>query len=105
MAMSKAQRIKEYMERKKEQLLVNRWLPIERERVIAYRQSVHFESGHGKSPCDGVGGTTKRNADNAVKQGKVLIQDAADFYAPTKWEAYRDALVRTSPKSCGINSS
>lgn len=67
MAMSKAQRIKEYRERKKEQLLGNRWLQIERERVRAYRQSVHFESGHGKSPCDGVGGTTKRNADNAVK--------------------------------------
>lgn len=42
---------------------------------------MYFESGHGKSPCDGVGGTTKRNADNAVKQGKVLIQDASDFFA------------------------
>lgn len=36
----------------------------------------YFECGHGKGPCDGVGGTTKRNADNAVKQGKALIQDA-----------------------------
>ena len=41
----------------------------------------YFESGHGKGQCDGVGGTIKRNANNAVKQGKVLIQDAADFYA------------------------
>lgn len=40
----------------------------------------YFECGHGKGPCDGVGGTTKRNADNAVKQGKVLIQDATDFF-------------------------
>ena len=40
----------------------------------------YFESGHGKGPCDGVGGTTKRNADNAIKQGKALIQDASDFY-------------------------
>ncbi|WAQ99021.1 hypothetical protein MAR_023394 [Mya arenaria] len=52
----------------------------------AYRQRydtstswLYFECGHGKGPCDGVGGTTKRNADNAVKQGKVLIQDAEDF--------------------------
>lgn len=41
----------------------------------------YFESGHGKSACDGVGGTTKRNADNAVKQNKAVIQDANDFYA------------------------
>jgi len=40
-----------------------------------------FESNHGKGPCDGIGGTTKRNADNAVTQGKVLIQDAHDFFA------------------------
>ena len=41
----------------------------------------YFECGHGKGPCDGVGGTTKRNADNAVKQGKAEIQDATDFFA------------------------
>jgi len=41
----------------------------------------YFESGHGKGPCDGIGGTAKRNADNAVKQGKSLIQDARDFFA------------------------
>ena len=27
----------------------------------------YFEAGHGKGPCDGVGGTTKRMADEAVK--------------------------------------
>ncbi|CAC5388320.1 unnamed protein product [Mytilus coruscus] len=41
----------------------------------------YFECGHGKGPCDGIGGTTKRNADNAVKQGKATIQDAHDFMA------------------------
>jgi hypothetical protein len=41
----------------------------------------YFESGHGKSACDGVGGTTKRNADNAVKQEKAKIEDAMDSYA------------------------
>lgn len=51
----------------------------------------YFESGHGKGPCDGVGGTTKRNADNAVKQGKVLIQDASDFYA---WATQNEQGIR-----------
>jgi hypothetical protein len=40
----------------------------------------YFEAGHGKGPCDGLGGTTKRLADQAIKQGKVVIQDANDFY-------------------------
>ena len=40
----------------------------------------YFEAGHGKGPCDGVGGTAKRMADEAVKTGKVKIQDANDFF-------------------------
>ena len=39
----------------------------------------YFECGHGKGPCDGVGGSIKRSADQAVKQG-TNIQDATDFY-------------------------
>ena len=38
-----------------------------------------LESGHGKGPCDGVGGTLKRLADRIVKQ-KILVQDAEDFF-------------------------
>ena len=40
----------------------------------------YFEAGHGKGPCDGVGGTVKRLADDAIKQNKVVIQDASDFF-------------------------
>ena len=40
----------------------------------------YFEAGHGKGPCDGLGGTTKRLADEAIRQGKTVIQDAKDFY-------------------------
>ena len=40
----------------------------------------YFESGHRKSACDVVRGTTKRNADNAVKQEKAAIQDAMDCF-------------------------
>ena len=41
----------------------------------------YFEVGHGKGPCDGLGGTTKRMADIAIRQGHVQIQSAEEFYA------------------------
>ncbi|CAC5416239.1 unnamed protein product [Mytilus coruscus] len=40
----------------------------------------YFESGHGKGPCDGLGGTIKRMADEAVKRGAVVIQDPKEFF-------------------------
>ena len=40
----------------------------------------YFETGRGKGPCDGVGGTVKRMADQAIKQGRVRIQNALDMY-------------------------
>ena len=39
----------------------------------------YFESGHGKGPCDGVGGAVKRSADTTVKKGQ-LIKDAKQFF-------------------------
>jgi len=41
----------------------------------------YFETGHGKGPCDGVGGSVKRLADDAQKMG-IRIQNAEDF---VKW--------------------
>jgi hypothetical protein len=38
-----------------------------------------LESGHGKGPCDGVGGSLKKSADVAVKSGKI-IRGADEFY-------------------------
>ena len=43
-----------------------------------------FEAGHGKGPCDGIGGVTKRSADLAMKAGKCIIQSASDFHAWTQ---------------------
>ena len=40
----------------------------------------YFDIGHGKGPCDGLGGTCKRLAHQAVRSGKVLIQGAEGFY-------------------------
>jgi hypothetical protein len=39
----------------------------------------YMEAGHGKGPCDGVGGSVKRSADIAVKSGET-ITSASDFY-------------------------
>ena len=41
----------------------------------------YFESGHGKSAFDGLGGTTKSKADADVNNGKAVIQDPRDFFA------------------------
>ena len=38
----------------------------------------YLEAGHGKGPCDGLGGTIKRQAEIAVKRG-VIIKNAANF--------------------------
>ena len=39
-----------------------------------------MEAGHGKGPCDPIGGVAKRKADQAVKNGKYVVQDAIDFF-------------------------
>ncbi|KAK3092276.1 hypothetical protein FSP39_000626 [Pinctada imbricata] len=44
----------------------------------------YFEAGHGKGPCDGVGGTVKRMADEAVNSSRASFQDAEEFMAWTK---------------------
>ena len=49
----------------------------------------YFEAGHGKGPCDGVGGTSKRMADQATKRN-IRIQSAGDFYA---WASSMENLV------------
>ncbi|XP_066298277.1 uncharacterized protein [Branchiostoma lanceolatum] len=50
----------------------------------------YFEAGHGKGPCDGVGGTAKRMADQAVNHQETTIQDAHDFY---KWASQQEKSV------------
>ena len=58
--------------------------------TVAYHKEIYgmsarwnyFEVGHGKGLCDGLGGTTKRMADEAVRSGRAVIQDATDFF---KW--------------------
>ena len=40
----------------------------------------YFVADHGKGPCDELGGCTKRMAYEAIRSGKVVIQDATDFF-------------------------
>ncbi|XP_048256959.1 uncharacterized protein LOC125382708 [Haliotis rufescens] len=53
----------------------------------------YFECGHGKGPCDGLGGACKRQASDAVKQGKATIQDAHDFYHTIKNQSNTDSTL------------
>ena len=47
------------------------------------RQRGHtLKQGTENGPCDGLGGASKRMADDAVKHGKTTIQDAKEFF---KW--------------------
>lgn len=50
----------------------------------------YFEAGHGKGPCDDIGGTCKRMAAQAIKQGKTTIQDGRDFY---KWARQNEKSI------------
>ena len=40
--------------------------------------------GHCMGPCDGLGGTTKRMADETIKSGKLVIQNASEFMTWTE---------------------
>ena len=53
----------------------------------------YFNAGRNKGPCDVLGGTIIRMADNAIKQGKYVIQDAFDFFS---W-AESNASIQQNP--------
>ena len=76
---------------------------------IANHQCVHgvkgrwnyFEAGHGKGPCDGLGGTCKRMADEAMRSGKVIIQDAIGFYNWAQQSSMKNVTFRfVSTETC-----
>lgn len=57
----------------------------------------YMEAGHGKGPCDPIGGTAKRKADHVVKNGKVVIQDAIDFF---EWSKNDSSAIKYFFLSC-----
>ena len=61
----------------------------------------YFEAGHGKSACDGLGGTVKRMADEASRQGNVLIQSARDFFSWTIGSSMKQVIfIFVDKKEC-----
>lgn len=61
----------------------------------------YFESGHGKGPCDGLGGTCKRMADEAIRSGKAVIVDAKGFYEWGKTSSLTNVTFRfVSSEKC-----
>ncbi|XP_046544601.1 uncharacterized protein LOC124254795 [Haliotis rubra] len=72
--------------------------------VFGVRASWHYiECGHGKGPCDGLGGTAKRMADSAVKQGKFNIQSAHDFYVWATGQPSSVVYIFSSKEDCDSN--
>ena len=65
----------------------------------------YMEAGHGKGPCDGVGGTAKRMADEAIKRQKVIIQDAEDFFTWGKGSGSAIEYIFVPKSSCERSQS
>lgn len=56
------------------------WLVANHQRIFGCLAIWHYlEAGHGKGPCDGVGGSVKRMASEAIAQGRE-IRNAPSFY-------------------------
>ena len=47
----------------------------------------YTESCHGKGPCDPIGGVAERKADQAIKNGRFIIQDAVDIFEWAKQDS------------------
>jgi len=63
------------------------------EEISKFKQNLNYtEAILHKGPCDGLGGLTKRLADEAVNMGKVTIQNANKFYA---WSQSSDCPMKS----------
>ena len=57
----------------------------------------YLESGHGKGPCDGVGGGIKKMADNAIKKGET-ITNVDEFHQVIGEKESKMKLIRVSSR-------
>ena len=64
-----------------------------------------MEAGYGKGPCYPIGGMTKRKADQAVKNGKYVIQDAIDFFEWAKQDTSTIAFSYVSVEDYEISEN
>lgn len=61
---------------------------------------LYFEAGHGKSACDGVGGSSKRMAEEAVAMQKVSIQDADDYFTWGSASESKSVYIYVTKSEC-----
>ena len=64
-----------------------------------------YGAGHGKGPYDPIGGTAKCKADQAVKNGRFVIQDYVDFYEQSKQESSAIKYVYQSTEEYEISAT
>ena len=64
-----------------------------------------MEAGHGKGPCDPIGGTARCKADQAVKNGRFVIQDTVHFYEWLKQESSATKYVFLSTEEYGMSAN
>ena len=62
-----------------------------------------MDADHGKSSCDPIGRVTKRKIDQAVKNGKYIVQDAIDFFEWTKQDSSAIAFSYVSIENYEIS--
>ena len=62
-----------------------------------------MEAGHGKGPCDPIGGVAKQKADQAVKNRKYVIQDATDSFEWAKRDTSAIAFSYVSTEDYEIS--
>ena len=82
-------------------------------KVISYHEEYfnckaswnYMEAGHGKGPCDPIGGATKRKTAQAVKNGRFVIQDAVDFFEWSKQESSAIKYVYPSTEEYEISAN
>jgi hypothetical protein len=62
-----------------------------------------LETGHGKGPCDGVGGTIKKGADIAIKSGRI-ISNVDEFYTWAKDFSPKMTCLLVTPQDVRLAS-
>ena len=61
----------------------------------------YLETGHGKGPCDGIGGSVKKLAETAVKKGQI-ISGSVDFYNWAKSTTGNIKYLYVSPRDVSV---
>ena len=64
-----------------------------------------FGTAHGKGPIDGIGGETKRSVWRATLKGKVVVNNAHEFYSAAKQFTQKINVLYVSSQDVKMNTS